>query len=349
MFTENPQEAGLSGDELVKARTERGIFPDAQQRLEATFEKAGLSQNLELDNNVTYPTLDRWVEHRISNKRGTKFYPTFARNSAGELMFCKAQLSDNPTALHGLEYEAKRLNNIPAGVNTPRFIDYFAPTEDESAMLIVEAVPWSAGSVARAEDWNSTHAENAAQQIKILEESDLNTPETQEQTDYAEKATTLLLGAGNTIDAQLKEKIEKLLQRSKTEITPATVHGDACLKNIVIGKDNLSPVMFVDWELGERGFLGQDAAKLWSDLGKNPEVANAFLVSYLHNTDGTINETRRAALSFGVVVENLVHLKWRNEQIIQKGRRSEFPNLDNEISNLNQRIRDIFEASEKFQ
>lgn len=346
MFVEDTSETGLSPTALAEARLERGIFPDAQTRLEATLKKAELTQVTELENNEKYPTLDRWVEHRINYRRGTKFYPTFARNAAGELVFCKVQISENPAALQGLENEAQRLNNLPVEINAPRLIDYLPPTDGEAAMLVTEAIPWSAGSVAKAEKWTGLHAKNAAQQIRVLEESKLTTDATVEQTNYIEKAEFLLSGAGDTVETSLKPKIEAILKQSGSVIKPVTVHGDACLKNIIVGRDDTSPVMFVDWELGETGFLGQDAAKLWSDLSQNPAAAGAFLEAYLRDKDGTINQPRKTAVLFGVIVENLVHLKWRNEAIIQKGRRQEFPNLDNEIAEFNKRIANIFSALE---
>lgn len=75
-------------------------------------------------------------------------------------------------------------------------------------------------------------------------------------------------------------------------------------------------------------------------------MADTFLHGYLSDDQGHLNEDRKTAITFGVAVENLVHLVWRNEQIIGKNRLAEFPNTGEEIKQLNLRIRDIFEKTQ---
>jgi len=112
-------------------------------------------------------------------------------------------------------------------------------------------------------------------------------------------------------------------------------------------KEGESTVRFVDWEFEGAGFLGQDAAKLWSELRKNPEIGQAFLESYLRNEDGLVDEAKKNALVFGVAAESLVHFVWRNENVIAIGKQAEHPQLEQQIQELNQRIVDAIQSVEQ--
>ena len=54
--------------------------------------------------------------------------------------------------------------------------------------------------------------------------------------------------------------------------------------------------------------------------------------------DGSVDKTRKAAILFGVAVESLVHLVWRNEEIIKRGREKEYPDLQMKVREYNERI-----------
>lgn len=83
----------------------------------------------------------------------------------------------------------------------------------------------------------------------------------------------------------------------------------------------------MDWEFRGAGFLGQDAAKMWTGLRENPVVAQAFVEQYTKNEDGSINEKRKQGLLFGVIAENAAHLAWKHEhqsEMIRKVGEAEF-------------------------
>ena len=328
-----PEEQGR----IEEARQERGIFPDAQERYEKMLGEMGFEQVLELENGVKYPTLNQWIEHRISYDRGTKFFPSFVRDTDGKVFFCKAQLSGDPDALKGLEREAERLQNLPEGINAPKFEKYIPPQEGQAALLITEAISVRNGTVAPPELWSPEHGEEAARQIKILENQARGEVGT---FDVVGKGRDLLSRAGDTVPKELKEKLERLFNSFESRAEPASVHGDAGIKNIPVGRNDAGEpaVWFVDWESDEKGFVGQDAAKLWSELRKNRETSRAFLESYLFKEDGSVDKTRKAAILFGVAVESLVHLVWRNEEIIKRGREKEYPDLQMKVREYNERI-----------
>lgn len=157
-------------EKIEKARQERGIFVDARERYENTLEGMDFKQVTNLENGMQYPTLDQWVEHhRISYDRGTEFFPSFVKDSEGRVFFCKVQLSENPEQVDSLEREAERLENLPEGVNVPKFEKYIPPEQGRAALLITEAISVRNGTVAPPELWSSEHAEEAARQIKLLE------------------------------------------------------------------------------------------------------------------------------------------------------------------------------------
>jgi len=336
MFEQSEESSESTSEETQKARQERGIFPDAQERFNATLEDLELQQERILENGAKYPSLDQWIDHRITHERGTKFFPAFLKNKDGEKFFCKLQISENPQALEGLKNEAERLQATPDGINRPKLVKYVEPKNNRSAMLITELIPIREATVIPAEDWSEQHVADAARQIKIME----NYPqESKENPNFTADATRLLEGAGDTVLEELRSKIKTVIANYAPESRATYVHGDAGLKNILADKDGT--VHFVDWEFKGEGFKGQDAAKLWSGLQKNPVASRAFLEEYTHDPDGTIDEGRKNAIIFGVMIENLVHLKWRNENIIQTGKLAEHPNVQQQIEELNLRMVEI--------
>lgn len=326
--------------DVSEFRTERGIFPDAQERYEQTLAEHGLEQLQDLGNNVIYPSLDQWVTHRIIHKRGAKFFPSFVKNKVGEVFFCKAQLSENPDALEGLEREADQLKNIPQGVNAPKLIEYIPEEHNRSAMLITEAIN---ASVFGAKNWFPEDVPDVVRQMKLMEDKKIeNNPDA---PNFIENARNLLRRAGETISPDLKTTIEEIITEYEPYAKPRFVHGDACTKNILLGlQEGEGAAHFVDWEFKNTGFLGQDAAKLWSELSINKAVSATFLESYLRTPNGSLDQSRKMALIFGVASESLVHLTWRNENIITPGKEAEFPQLEQEIQSLNQKIRDAVQA-----
>lgn len=344
MFNPKEIEKEIDTAELERIKQERGILPNAQERLEQTLAERGLEQVRELENGIQYPTLDQWVKHRIEYKRGTKFFPSFVKDKEGTVFFCKAQLTDNPTALQGLEREAERLNDIPEGVSAPRLVEYIPAQDNRSALLITEAISMGEATVAHPDLWSAEHAQDAARQIKIMEEKKIEPQE--KNPDFTASVRNLLDKAGATISPDLRRKIEHALSAYEPYAAARFVHGDSTTKNILPGVQD-SSVRFVDWEFEGHGFLGQDAAKLWSELQRNQEVGEAFLDSYLRNTDGSIDQARKSALAFGVAAESLVHLAWRNENIIAPGKQAEHPQLELELQDFTGRIADIIESTEK--
>jgi aminoglycoside phosphotransferase len=343
MFEAQAEETSFDPVELEINRQERGILPDAQERFERTLAERGLEQVQELPNGMQYPTLDKWVEHRINYERGTKFFPSFIKNKDGETFFCKAQLTSNPDSLKGLEREAERLQNLPSGVRAPKLIEYLPPQENHSALLITEAISMREATVTPAEYWSADHARDAVQQIKSMEDTAVE--KSDDAIDFVGNTREFMRRAGETVGPEVKIKLNEIIAAYESHARPAFVHGDATLKNILMStQENDDCTYFVDWEFEGNGFLGQDAAKLWTGLRKNPEASQAFLESYVRNTDGSINEERKKAITFGVAAENLVHLAWRNESIIMPGKQDSFPQVGQEISENNQRILEILQG-----
>lgn len=298
--------------DLAEARSERGIFSNAQQRFEQTIADHGYTQLRTLENGMTYPTVDQWIDHRLRHHRGTKFFPSFIQRENGGVAFCKVQLSENPEALAGLEQEAKRLGEIPKDVRVPKLIEYIPPQEGRAACLITESISIQEATVTPAGQWDVGHAQDAVRQIKILEETPLQ--EKQEVQDIAGNVRTLMTRAGTSIQAQLVPEIQHVLNAYEKTGVACTVHGDATLKNILTGgSPDGRKVYLVDWEFRGAGFVGQDAAKMWTGLRENPVVARAFAEGYVKNADGSINEKRRLGLLFGVIAENAAHLAWKHE------------------------------------
>ncbi|HSX25162.1 MAG TPA: phosphotransferase, partial [Candidatus Andersenbacteria bacterium] len=330
--------------DVSEPRVERGIFPDAQERYKQTLADGGLEQLQDLGNNVVYPTLDQWVTHRIANKRGAKFFPSFVKNEEGEVFFCKTQLSDNAAALEGLAREAERLKNIPQGINSPRLVKYIPAEDGKVAMLLTEAIN---ASVVHPDGWFPEDVPDIIRQIKLMEDEVVKEGTESKDSNIIENTRNLLKRAGETIAPDLQSHIESVLAAYEPYSKPRFVHGDAGTKNILLGiQEGEGAAFFVDWEFPGMGFLGQDAAKLWSELRTNKDVSSAFLNSYLHTPNGSLDQARKSAIVFGVLAESLVHLAWRNENIIAPGKQADSPHLQREIENFNQKIRDAIEAVE---
>jgi thiamine kinase-like enzyme len=315
MFQEIPQEEKRETD-VTRERKEKGILEDAQSRFDETIK----DRNWEfVKDPVNYPSLDEWVDFRIANNRGTKFYPCFVQDPNGNIIFIKTQLSDNPDELASLQNEANFLGTNQAIPGLPKFIEYHPPQQGKLSYLALEAIPFSEGRVAKAEEWSAAHAVSAAKQIKSIEGQDLislttirektGLPGFEKEPDTAEFLRGALERSKGYLPPEFQAQITELANQGS--IRQVLAHGDACLKNIII--KNGGDVLFVDWEFAGKGFLGQDAAKLFIGLKNNEEAKKAFLETYLVKNDGNIDDERLAGLKTGMVVENLMHLLWRVE------------------------------------
>lgn len=258
MFEQSNSEEALDDETLQMKRLERGIFPDAQVRLESTLTELGYEQVRELSEDITYPSVDQWVEHRIRHNRGTKFFPTFVKNQEGKFFFCKAQINDRPDALAGLTHEAEILSALPPEVSAPKLIQYVEPSSEKSALIITEAISINEATVAPSEHWNEGHIVSAIDQIKALENTQ---PSSESARDYTEPVLDLL--QRSKLPSELSDRIRLIVEQYQPHAKSVFVHGDAAIKNILASTpDQEAKVHFVDWELAGEGFLGQDAAKL---------------------------------------------------------------------------------------
>lgn len=344
MFQLPGDDETLDSETLQMKRLERGIFPDAQARFEATIAKLGYEQVRELSEDITYPTVDEWVEHRLRYARGTRFFPSFIKNQEGEIFFCKAQISSNPDAVSGLTHEAETISTLEKEINAPQIINYVEPTEEQSAILITEAIPADKASVAPPEAWNEGHVISAVDQIKFLENRQL--PDVS-SVDYTEPVADLLNRA--KLPEDLAEQVRLVINQYRPFAKPVFVHGDAAMKNILVSTPADEPkAYFVDWELAGQGFMGQDAAKLWSGFTKgNPELQTTLVNRYVATPEGKVDRQRQLALVFGVIAENLTHITWRQENIVAPGKAAEFPNVHQEIEHQTERIRKILTIIEE--
>lgn len=348
VFKQKKQEDTPNDDEtIVKERAERKIFPDAKERYEKRLKEVDLEHVEEMENGYHYPNVDDWITFRIKNRRGTKFYPSFANDAEGKTYFCKTQISENSAAVTGLDNEANRLFNIPEGVNAPKIVRYLPSTDSSPAVLIIEAVPFEEAYVRNPTEWTNEHATSAAKQIHLMENTDYYDGET--EFDPTKKAMQLLETAGDTVFPEVRQIAESVIKNASKYIRPVFVHGDLCTKNILTENKEAGGVRFVDWEFDGNGFLGQDAAKLYSELYRNQEAGRCFLDRYLRYNQGRVSEERLNMIIFGTVLENLVHLAWRKTNIIDKNRQAEVPDLSKQIDELNQRVLTVVKETSLFE
>ncbi len=307
------------GGGVWRERQERGILPDAQERFNKTLEGRGWRQITELADGSRLPTLDEWVELRIENRRGTKFFPCFVEDGAGEVFFVKTQAGNNQGDLDSLRREATILRGFnEMGYPSPKFYEYGEPGEETLAFIKLEPIRPEQGRVAAASEWREDHAVEAMRLIRQTEETPLtNLPEElkemevfQSEIKVTEVMTDLARRAGKYLSEGTKDRLKNLAGEGG-EVRTVIAHGDMTLKNIVIGWNG--EVMPVDFELAKRGFLGQDAGKLLTGLRGNREVFGRALEAYLNNGKGEIDEERLRALMVGMATENLVHLVSRVE------------------------------------
>jgi len=307
------------GIDIKSARAERGILPDAQIRFERLLENKGWRQIKELEGGGKLPTLDEWVDHRITNRRGTKFFPCFVADEQGKIFFLKTQVSKDSNTLRSLAKEAIILKGFnEMGYPSPKFCEYEEGDDETLAFIRLEAITPDQGRVAAAGDWQEKHARSAIKQIKKMEETDLSLlpgklmemEAFQVRVRVIETMIDLAKRAGKYLPDEIGGKLGRLKEMGG-EIRTVLVHGDMTMKNIVI--DNEGGVLPVDFELAKRGFLGQDAGKLLSGLKENQAVFMVALESYVDDGSGGIDQNRLRALIIGMATENLVHLVWRVE------------------------------------
>lgn len=313
MFQDIPESERLDPDAIERAKEEARVFPDAQERFEGILGEKGWTL---VQDPVEYPTLDEWVEFRITHDRWTKFYPCFVEDEEGETQFVKVQLSDKPEHLEELRHEAIFLADEKSPTDEEiALIEYQPPHEGSLAFICTKAIPLSEGRVVRAGEFSQAHAQDAVEKIKQLEETPIESlaPETQELPSFqpGRSPQEIAIDLAEKVEGQMKEETrQQVLQLAQqAELKDALVHGDACLKNIVCKQDGRT--VFVDWATCARGFQGQDAAKLLSNVwGRNEETRDALIESYTRDPNGEIDQERARGILFGMVAENLVHLAW---------------------------------------
>ena len=303
--------------DIKSARTERGILPDAQKRLGRLLEKKGWEQIRDVVGGGKLPTLEEWVDYRITNRRGTNFFPSFIMDERGKIFFLKTQVSKDPVSLKSLANEATILKEFnEMGYPSPTFHEYGQGDGETLAFIRLAAITPDQGRVAAAADWQEKHAILAIKQIRKMEEADLGLlprkltemDAFQTKMSVTETMVDLVQRAGKYVPDEMRGRVGRLLEMGG-EVRTVLAHGDMALKNIVI--DNKGGVLPVDFESAKVGFLGQDAGKLLSDLRGNPEVFKVALARYVDDGSGGIDQNRLRALIIGMVTQHLVHIVWR--------------------------------------
>lgn len=347
-FFGSPDYVPINGDVDVKsARAERGIVPDAQIRFDRVLRKNGWQQIIDREGGVKLPTLDEWVDYRITNRRGTKFFPCFIKNEQGKIFFLKTQVSKDLIFLQSLAKEATILKEFnKMGYPSPTFYEYNEGDDETLAFIRLAAITPDQGRVAAAGDWQEKHAILAIEQIRKMEEADLSLLPSellkmeafQPKMKVTEIMVDLTKRAGEYLSDEMRDKLGSLTEIGG-EMRTVLTHGDMALKNIVI--DNKGGVLPVDFESAKAGFLGQDAGKLLSDLRGNPKVFKVALERYLDDGSGGRDKDRLRPLIVGMATQNLVHIIWRLEnQQMDKGTIAE-------IKTFVENIKDALNIEEK--
>lgn len=319
----------LGPAEVQQFRKERGILPDAQERIYALAEEKGWKIKTEAFPGVNYPTPDEWIQSRIEQGRGTKFYPCFVEDK-GEIRFLKIQVGERVPEAGGMPAAARegKILESELPIAKPKVFDSSAGDNKAGlSYVLMEAVPLNEGRVAKAEEWTPTHARHLAKEIKKLEEAQ-GYDETlfSRETRIVDRLKGIAASVQSYLPAEVAEGINNFLDEG--EIREVPVHGDMTLKNIVISKDGGGKV--VDWEMANKGFVGQDAGKLFRNLAPNREAAAALLEEYAGSGDN-VDQERLRGMCAGILSDYLADLEWRAKEIIAKGREKEFPQTREEM------------------
>jgi len=338
----------FDAEKIKTGREERKIPIDAQERFNLLLKRQGWERVTEIAPGATYPSLDTWVAFRINYGRGTNTYPCFIKDAKEDISFLKVSLTNNPQHT-ALENEARMLENCQGlAVTTPKLLRYNSTSGETLPYLQTTAVAFDEGRVGNADEWTTKHVEHAVQQIKALEGSNLNKlpdfPNLKRNVEVKALMLSLMERAGINLPPELAARIRNLGQGE--EIKDVLVHGDLTLKNIILNAKGETTL--VDWELGGRGFLGQDAGKLLSSLSGNNVACQTLLREYLTTESGSIDQERLQGLVVGVVAENLIHFVWRAENVIASGKEGQFPKVEEEMMQQLKRIEEALAILNSF-
>jgi thiamine kinase-like enzyme len=334
------QDDSLTIEMIVEKRGESKIYLDAEQRYENTVENLGYKK---ADLGIDYPSLDEWVEFRIRNNRGTKFFPSFLQDSNGNIRFAKTQIRKQIDDANSLLNEAIILSSELPVNDHVKLVDYFPGDQHSSAMIVTEAIPLSEGRTAGSEEWKPYYAIDAVKRIKKLENYDINDmqdgikmmPQFGRRISASDELQKMLEYGRVAFDKELIDLIEENIDLNINP-SPTFVHGDLCLKNIIIKRDK--SVTFVDWETAATGFLGQDAGKMYSGLIKNEAASEAFLSEYLGKGEN-FDEERFEAIKISVLSEVMVHINWRVGELSKRHSIDEMAALADSVPQLIDRIK----------
>ena len=320
----------FNADDTRVGREKRGIPPDAQTRFDLILKEKGWERLTEIAPGLPYPSLDEWVAFRINYVRGTRAYPCFITDASGDISFLKVSLRENSADLY--ENEAKMLEICQGLIQAPRLMACDPARVDSLPYLQMAAIAFEEGRVGNADEWSTKHVKHAVQQIRALENIDLNQlpdfPNLRRSVGIKTTMLNLLERAGENLPQSLISRIRDLGRGE--EIKAVLVHGDLTIKNIILNREGTTT--FVDWELGGRGFLGQDAGKLLTNLLGNQPASQTLIKEYLAMDSGGIDQERLQGLVIGVVAENLVHFVWRIEKILALGKEEQFPKVREEMT-----------------
>src|SRR3989344_3539116 len=112
--SDNTSQPTLEEEKRIEAAKKRwGVFENAQDKFTKTLEASGYTLISKLENGVSYPTVDDWVNLRGLQLSHIRFYPAFVRDMSGTLFFCKARIANKLDYNPGLGDEADVLRVLP--------------------------------------------------------------------------------------------------------------------------------------------------------------------------------------------------------------------------------------------
>jgi len=309
---ENPEEIDIN-----ILRNERGILENLHERFDNLIQEKGWKQVTEISETSKYPDIDQWVNSRIRQERGTKFYPCFVTTGEGDVRFLKVQVGKDENALNGLREESNILSKNILPIPAPKLIELGEASDTGLAYICLEAIKFEDGRVGSAAEWHPTHAINAAEQVRLMERQNLDNlppdieslPQFQREIRITDRMVGMVNRSGEQLPAEVANGIREFA--SKGEISEVMVHGDLKLKNIIMNRTGT--VSIIDWEMAGKGFMGQDAGKLMNNLESNPVVKNAFFEAYTRPDGKNYDSERLRGIYAGIIAENLVDITWRVE------------------------------------
>lgn len=305
------EKSKLTNEEVQKIAAEKrrwGVLEGAGEKFTHTLEANDYVFIPELTVGIKYPTVDDWVEIRGVKSKHIRFYPAFIKDTKTQArLFCKAKVADKLDHNPGLKTEADVISALPADIATPKFIKY-VPADEKSGqleLLVLEEVKFDEAHVLPVDKWKPEYVEDALRQIEHLKEIPLAKMPGLSQ-EPPKKIHELLETAKLHTSGDYTARAQEILTNPKIDLSPAFVHSDMWLKNILISTDVKNPkTMLIDWALAGAGYRGEDVARLWWDLWNNESLRDSVPRFYLKDIKNQNGTSRQNCLRVGVLFASL--------------------------------------------